>query len=419
MRRAAVPWGPVTIAALLAGLVSSLAARTVAAADCATLPTPVYVTGSTAAKPLLAEIGKLMAGQSPPTTVVYLGQGSCTGVDAILAGTSVVGSGTGALSYWDSAGVELKCDVAAPGVVAQVGISDVFATTCFQLPGGLPTSVARHPRAGSGDDVRRPQDVGRARDQRRGGLLHLRFRRAVAGAALDVRGADLPARRAVRNAAHDRRRHRRSGRTLEGNRARRRAAISLMRLGDGRTFPISRSASCRRRSPRTTARRSRSWRISTSARRCAVFPDSDEASNDKVNVRNGLYPIWGPLHLFARVNASGTPTNAKAGEVDRLPRGHAPDAGGRRPDQARGAAPRDTPVRDARQAHAGDGADDAVCARQRLRLLLREGRDRRHPVQAVRNVGGVPGQRARLQLRILRAAVGASPSAQRGSRAVR
>ena len=161
MRRGAIAWGsdglagaspsrgvwdpprvPVTIAALLAGLVSVLAARTVVADDCTMLPSPVYVTGSTAVKPLLAEVGKLMAAQSPPVTVVYLGQGSCTGVEAILSGTLVVGSGSGALSYWTSTAVEVKCDVAAPGVLAHVGISDVFASTCFQLPGGLPSSVA-------------------------------------------------------------------------------------------------------------------------------------------------------------------------------------------------------------------------------------------------------------------------------------
>jgi len=46
-----------------------------------------------------------------------------------------------------------------------------------------------------------------------------------------------------------------------------------------------------------------------------VFPDRDEQSNDKGNVRNGLYPIWGPLHFFIHISASGYPTNAKAGEV--------------------------------------------------------------------------------------------------------
>src|SRR5205085_231864 len=97
--------------------------------ECASLPTPVYATGSTAAKPLLAEIGTIMAAQTPPTTVVYLGAGSCAGVDAILSGTPLMGSGTTALSYWDSTGAEQKCDItSASGIVAHIGISDVFAT---------------------------------------------------------------------------------------------------------------------------------------------------------------------------------------------------------------------------------------------------------------------------------------------------
>ena len=103
----------------------------------------MYVAGSTAAKPLLAEIGKLMAAQTPPATVVYYGAGSCAGVDAILSGTPIVNTTAGAFSYWDASGVEVKCDISVPsGVVAHVGISDVFASTCFQLPGGLPASVA-------------------------------------------------------------------------------------------------------------------------------------------------------------------------------------------------------------------------------------------------------------------------------------
>jgi hypothetical protein len=127
------------VPALLIGLCASLVARGAAATECGMLASPVYVTGSTAAKPLLAEIGRLMAGQTPPTTVIYLGQGSCTGVDAILSGTPLSGTG---LSYWDSAGLELTCDITGLiGAAAHVGISDVFATTCFQLPGGLPPSV--------------------------------------------------------------------------------------------------------------------------------------------------------------------------------------------------------------------------------------------------------------------------------------
>jgi hypothetical protein len=45
---------------------------------------------------------------------------------------------------------------------------------------------------------------------------------------------------------------------------------------------------------------------------CGFWPDSSATSFDKMNVRDGHYPIWGPLHLFAHVDSSGKPTNPEA-----------------------------------------------------------------------------------------------------------
>src|SRR5262245_12516626 len=109
-------------------------AGSASAAPCAGLPKPVYITGSTAVKPFMAGLGKALNGQ---TTLVYKGQGSCVGVDAILNGTPI----TGTASYWDAMGMEQTCDLAVPaGDAVDVGVSDVFATTC---PGGamLPATV--------------------------------------------------------------------------------------------------------------------------------------------------------------------------------------------------------------------------------------------------------------------------------------
>jgi hypothetical protein len=45
---------------------------------------------------------------------------------------------------------------------------------------------------------------------------------------------------------------------------------------------------------------------------CAYWPDSGVAEKDKAYVRDGHYPVWGPLHLLAKANAQGVPTNANA-----------------------------------------------------------------------------------------------------------
>jgi hypothetical protein len=47
---------------------------------------------------------------------------------------------------------------------------------------------------------------------------------------------------------------------------------------------------------------------------CGYLPDSTSTSPDRINVRQGRYAIWGPLHFVAHVDANGYPT------------GHNPDA---------------------------------------------------------------------------------------------
>jgi hypothetical protein len=40
---------------------------------------------------------------------------------------------------------------------------------------------------------------------------------------------------------------------------------------------------------------------------CSYYPDSSSSAADKVNVRQGRYEIWGPEHLVANVDGSGKP----------------------------------------------------------------------------------------------------------------
>jgi hypothetical protein len=107
---------------------SMLAAHAAHAADCSTLPNPVYVTGSSAVQPFLAGIGTVLAAGSTPVTIVYKKQGSCTGGDAIVNGTKMTGTAT----YWaaNSSVSGETCDLPTTGQSADVGVSDVFWTSC-------------------------------------------------------------------------------------------------------------------------------------------------------------------------------------------------------------------------------------------------------------------------------------------------
>jgi ABC-type phosphate transport system substrate-binding protein len=48
---------------------------------------------------------------------------------------------------------------------------------------------------------------------------------------------------------------------------------------------------------------------------CGYLPDSDSTHFDKINVRQGRYAIWGPVHLVAAVDGTGTPTNPNVATI--------------------------------------------------------------------------------------------------------
>lgn len=125
----------------LLGAAAALAGSAAQAAECTSLGFPhvVYATGSSAAKPLLAEVGRALALGATPITLIYVSAGSCAGVSAVVgAQTPITALSTAANppTYWDTTGKESYCDITTP-TQADVGISDVFAETCMNLPGGL------------------------------------------------------------------------------------------------------------------------------------------------------------------------------------------------------------------------------------------------------------------------------------------
>jgi hypothetical protein len=54
---------------------------------------------------------------------------------------------------------------------------------------------------------------------------------------------------------------------------------------------------------------------------CGYLPDSDSTHFDKINVRQGRYALWGPIHLTTAVDGSGKPTNASVATIVNTIRG--------------------------------------------------------------------------------------------------
>ena len=287
--------------------------------------TAVHITGSSAAKPFLQQIAQQLAGEG--VYIVYTSTGSCVGVDAVVNGTlmttGVAPAPAVTATVWEnSASSGRACDLPSGGVPADLGISDVFAETCpgfeltnldglrirdahgpiqtmaFAVPtnsphlqisaqaayfvfgfgaeGGVLDPSASNPiwhdeslifqrSASSGTQAMLASAIGVAPGRWRG-KSH-KTSDDVAAALQAAAGDETSAKQAIGILAAD---------YVDTRNLR--AQIRMLAYQDSRQS-------------------------------CALFPDSTASARDKQNVRDGHYPIWGPLHLLYKVDRSGNPLN--------------------------------------------------------------------------------------------------------------
>src|SRR5450755_2365417 len=124
-----------TVAVLAHGLFDNKASAQ-AVQDCEALTNPVFVYGSTASAGVWGPLAVALGGNADSPTIVYSGQGSCTGVGAILGTALTPGSFTYFNATTGAAGA--ACNLTTATRITDLGVSDVFATTC---PGVMATAL--------------------------------------------------------------------------------------------------------------------------------------------------------------------------------------------------------------------------------------------------------------------------------------
>jgi hypothetical protein len=293
--------------------------------DLAAKGSVVYVTGSSAAKPYLQQIARQLAEQS--VYLVYTSTGSCVGVDAIVNATPLrTGSApapAASATYWENASSSGKgCDLPADGVTGDIGISDVFAQTCpgFELTnldsfqvrdahGPIQTMTFAVPASSPHTEISARAAYlvfGLGKD---GDVLDADARtpiwndesfvfqrnassgtQALIAAAIGVPSASFRGKphKSSDELAND---LLAAGVTQESAKQ----AIGILAADYIDTQSL-------RAQIRVLA-------YQDSQQACAVYPDSTAGARDKQNVRDGHYPLWGPLHLLYKVDGSGAPTN--------------------------------------------------------------------------------------------------------------
>jgi ABC-type phosphate transport system substrate-binding protein len=280
----------------------------------AALPgTIVYFTGSTASKPMLKQVSQLLAKSGSPIRLIYQGVGSCQGLSDFTTGTKEPKTGT----YWDetNGNAELACDPAdVAGIVPDVGISDVFASSCngvtpaadqkdftgsaqifnFVVPpsskensismeaalivygfGGQtnvvmpwadPAFIALRDPTKSGTYAMLTKLLGVAPTKMKGTI-------PAAGGSADVLAAVHNADATNPNAG---------------------IGVLSSDWADANRSGMS-------------AVKILGYQHKGAA--CGLYPDSKKGALDKLNVRDGNYPFWGPLHYLTKVDVGGKPTN--------------------------------------------------------------------------------------------------------------
>ena len=282
-----------------------LAASSAEAADCSTLPNPIYLSASGNHKALLKQASAVLSAAATPVTIVFQSNVSCVALDQMISGTKATNSAL----YWD-AGVETACTIPLTGVDPDVAMSDVYAPTCNAA---LPTTLkdflgpiqvmtfVTHPAStetsisadaayvvlGFGGP---PYPVAPWTDPN-----FLFIRPDTAGTKLLMgRSIGLPVAKwkGLPQAT--------AGDVL--------TAVSASTSPNATLGIITTELADAYRQP-NNGKQLKTLAYQHKGQSCGYFPDSSSTAFDKLNVREGRYPMWGPFHIVARVDGTGKPTN--------------------------------------------------------------------------------------------------------------
>jgi hypothetical protein len=282
-------------------------------------PAVLYVTGSSAAKPLLAALAPIVfADPVAPATIIYRSVGSCVGADAILNGTKMATNDATTAIYWDPnstttqsttvSAKEQQCTL-ANGTIADIGISDVFAQTCGYATQGLPPGLSDFQGPIQAMTFAVPKQS--KENVINAEAAYLTFGLATLAPWTDtthlfVRNDKSGTQRMIATAIKV------NASTWKGTDEGSNDGVfgqltsQLAQADADKSIGILAADYSSRPEVKQLA-------YQHFGQRCGVKPDINPL--DKRNVREGRYAIWGPMHLFSQVDASGLAKNERARDL--------------------------------------------------------------------------------------------------------
>jgi hypothetical protein len=288
------------------------------AAPCSSLPAPImYVAGPDSLIRVMQGVAAALYGE---ITVVYKGFPACLAIDDVVNSNKTTPDPTAptdhSASYWPGVTTATSCDLDWDGageVVPDVAISDVFASTCKSYPNGLAGVV----------DFQGP-------------VLAYAFAvpyassaKSISGqAAYLVWGFGADAAHQVSPWTDPSLLYHRDANSGTENIFARVLGIDVAKVKGKFFSSTGQIVTAMKGATATDAdhvlgmlnvnildeNRSflRALPYQHFDQSCGYWPDSSSKALDKRNVRDGHYPIWAPIHLFARGDGQGEASSASA-----------------------------------------------------------------------------------------------------------
>jgi ABC-type phosphate transport system substrate-binding protein len=324
------------VAGLLAGGFYAVPASAVTP-TCSSLTTnPVFISGSSAAKPILQALAKTLYSEGSTIGIIYQNPDSCLGVADFLANGPSTEMGISTLFLGNDGTTTTACtlDSGTPQPV-DIAASDVFPATCgvtvstamvgtnpiVEVQGPIQAMTFAVPGGGSGSNAtsisaeaayvvfgydatnytvpqwNQPTNIF-VRPQTSGtenmigtamGLVSSKWANATTGSASAQQKASGGAMQtAIASVASNQN-----------------ATIGILAAENVATFNNTAT-------PPPVPLKILAYQHT--GQKCGYLPDSSQGALDKINVRQGRYAIWGPVHFLAAVSG-GEPAGPHAGAV--------------------------------------------------------------------------------------------------------
>jgi len=306
-----------TLAAVLASTWTTAAsAQTkLPTVNCADQPNPIYVTGSSALKSFIGVVGKLLASDPTPSTVVYQSQGSCVGVSTVYEADPskrlIKDSPTNYAIFYKADGTSQECFLPEAGQEVTIGASDVYAKTC-----GYDSLSNVSDSFGPVQPMTFVVPASSKQTSISAELAYVAFGLGGHDAAFPLPWND-PSFFFVRNASSGTQQMIATSIGVPAakwwgvNRGGSSAVRDQMKVI---VDPVQAEKSIGILSTDIADVERANLRVlayQATGQTCAFYPDSTPTARDKANVRDGHYDIWGPSHLFTRTT-NGSPASSAA-----------------------------------------------------------------------------------------------------------